>query len=130
MAARTKSKVTQYRVTNWPAYEAALRKRGDITRWFDQEAIDAWNAPATGRAGGQPRYSDLAIVTALTLRALFRLPLRQTEGFVASLVRMMDLNLATPDHTPQCPGRGPEICSASRRTNSPGHRLDGTENRR
>jgi hypothetical protein len=67
--------------------------------WFDQEAIEAWNAPATGRPGGQPRYSDLAIVTTLTLRALFRLPLRQTEGFVASLVRAMDLDLATPDHT-------------------------------
>ena len=84
MAARTKSKVTpkyktKYRVKNWPAYEAALRKRGDVTLWFDEEAIDAWNAPATGRPGGQPRYSDLAIVTALTWRALFRLPLRLTE---------------------------------------------------
>jgi hypothetical protein len=59
MATRTKSKVTpkyktKYRVKNWPAYEAALRKRGDVTLWFDQEAIDAWNAPATGRPGGQP----------------------------------------------------------------------------
>jgi hypothetical protein len=60
MAARTKSKVTpkyetKYRTKNWPTYEAALRKRGDITLRFDQEAIGAWNAPATGRPGGQPR---------------------------------------------------------------------------
>ncbi len=67
--------------------------------WFDEDAIEVRNAPASGRPGGQYRYSDLAIVTALTLRALFQLPLRQTEGFVASLVRLMGLDLATPDHT-------------------------------
>ncbi len=104
MAARTKSKITpkyktKYRVKNWRAYEAALRKRGDITVWFGQDAIDAWNAPPGGRPGGQHRYSDLAIVTALTLRAVFHLPLRQTEGFVASLIRIMKLDLETPDHT-------------------------------
>ena len=84
---------------NWAAYEAALRKRRDVSLWFDEDAIDVWNAQATGRPGGQSRYSDLAIVTALTLRAVFHLPLRQTEGFVASLVRLMDLDLSTPDHT-------------------------------
>ena len=104
MAARTKSKVTpkyktKYRVKNWPAYEAALRKRGDVTLWFDDDALAAWNASANGRAGGQRRYSDLAILTALTLRTVFHLPLRQTEGFVASLIRVMGLDLETPDHT-------------------------------
>ncbi len=102
MAARTKSKVTpkyktKYRVKNWPAYEASLRKRGDITVWFDEDAINAWNASPSGRPGGQRRYSDLAIVTALTLRTVFHLPLRQTEGFVASLIRLMGLDLMTPD---------------------------------
>ena len=81
MAVRTKSKLTpkyktQYRVKNWPAYEAALKKRGDATFWFDEDAIGAWSAPPSG----QRRYSDLAIVTALTLRLVFHLPLRQTEG--------------------------------------------------
>ncbi len=104
MAARTKSKVTpkyktKYRVTNWPAYERSLRKRGDITVWFDEDAVDAWNAPASGLPGGQRRYSDLAIVTSLTLRLVFHLPLRQTEGFVASIIRLMGLDLRTPDHT-------------------------------
>jgi hypothetical protein len=104
MAARTKSKVTlkyktKYRVTNWPAYEKSLRRRGDITVWFDEGAIAAWNAPSSGRPGGQHRYSDLAIVTALTLRTVFHLALRQTEGFVASLIRLMGLDLMTPDHT-------------------------------
>ena len=106
MAARTKSKVTpkyktKYRVKNWPAYEAALRKRGDITVWFDEGAIEAWNASPSGgrRPGGKQLYSDLAILTALTLRTVFHLALRQTEGFVASLIRLMDLCLEAPDHT-------------------------------
>jgi len=104
MAARTKSKVspkykTKYRVRNWAVYDDVLRERGDITVWFDEKASFAWNAPPSGRPGGQRRYSNLAIVTALTLRTVFHLPLRQTEGFVASLIGLMGLGLKTPDHT-------------------------------
>ena len=104
MAARTKTKVspkykTKYRVKNWAAYDIALRERGDITVWFDEEAICAWNALPSGRPGGPRKYSDLAIATSLTLRTVFHLPLRQTEGFVASLIGLMGLGLKTPDHT-------------------------------
>jgi len=104
MAARTKTKVTpkyktKYRVKNWAAYDIALRERGDITVWFDEEAICAWKAPPSGRPGGPRKYSDLAIVTTLTLRTVFHLPLRQTEGFVSSLIGLMGLALKTPDHT-------------------------------
>ena len=84
---------------NWPTYEAALRNRGDITLWFDEDAIGSWNASSSGCPGGQRRYSDIAILTALTLRSVFHLPLRQTEGFVASLIGMMRLDLKAPDHT-------------------------------
>ena len=104
MAARTKSRVTpkyktRYRVQNWSAYEASLRQRGDVTVWFDEEAIAAWNARPSGQPGGQQQYSDLAIVTTLTLRTVFHLALRQAEGFVASLIHLMGLDLETPDHT-------------------------------
>jgi IS5 family transposase len=88
-----------YRVKNWPAYDIALRDRGNITVWFGEEAICSWNAPPSGHPGGQRRYSNLAIVTALTLRTVFHLPLRQTEGFLASLIGLMDRDLKTPDHT-------------------------------
>jgi hypothetical protein len=89
----------RHRVTNWPAYEAGLRARGSLTVWFTPEAIEAWRAgPRTGR-GGQPRYSALAIATALTLRAVFRLALRQTEGLVASILGLLGLGLAVPDHS-------------------------------
>ena len=76
----------RHRVGNWAEYEAGLRARGSLTVWFTAEALEAWRAePRTGR-GGQPRYSALAITTALTLRAVFRLALRQTEGLIASIL--------------------------------------------
>jgi hypothetical protein len=49
--------------------------------------------------GGQPCYSDLAITTALTLRAVFRLPLRQTEGLISSVLQLLGLDLPVPDHS-------------------------------
>jgi hypothetical protein len=72
-------------VTNWAAYDSALRQRGSLTVWFTEAAIEAWKAEPRGTRGGQPRYSAVAITTALTLRAVFRLALRQTEGLVASM---------------------------------------------
>ena len=89
----------KHRVTNWAEYDAGLRARGSLTVWFTPEAIEAWSAePRTGR-GGQPRYSSLAITTALTLRAVFRLALRQTEGLIGSILRLLGLDLAVPDHS-------------------------------
>ena len=78
---------TTYRVANWPAYNRALVRRGDVTVWVSSEAIAAWTASRSGRRGGQRRYSDLAIETALTLRLLSHLPLRQAEGVPARAVR-------------------------------------------
>src|SRR5919202_6252540 len=87
------------RVTNWAEYDAGLRARGSLTIWFSDAAIEGWRAEARSGRGGQPRYSDLAIATALTLRAVFRLALRQTEGLVGSIVRLLGLDLAVPDHS-------------------------------
>jgi hypothetical protein len=89
----------RHRVTNWPAYEAGLRARGSLTVWFTAEAIEAWRAEPRTTRGGQPRYSALAITTALTLRAVFRLALRQTEGLVGSILHLLGLDLAAPDHS-------------------------------
>src|SRR3954465_11384307 len=89
----------RHRVTNWAEYDAALRARGSLTIWFTPEAIAAWRAePRTGR-GGQPRYSTLAIMTALTLRAVFRLALRQTEGLIGSVLHLLGLDLPVPAHS-------------------------------
>ena len=90
---------TKYRVANWAAYNQALVRRGDVTVWLSSEAIAAWTPRRSGRRGGQRRYSDLAIETALTLRLLYHLPLRQAEGFLHALFRMMRLDLSAPDYT-------------------------------
>ena len=66
-------------MTNWAAYDIALRQRGSLTVWFTEAAIAAWQAETRTTRGGQPRYSALAITTALTLRAVFRRALRQTK---------------------------------------------------
>src|SRR3954449_3578536 len=87
------------KVTNWPAYDASLRRRGSLTVWFSDEAIAAWQAEPRTTRGGQPWYSEVAILTALTLRAVFRLALRQTEGLIGSLIRLLGLTLPVPDHT-------------------------------
>src|ERR1043165_3373671 len=84
---------TAYRVSNWREYDQALCDRGNITFWLSQEAIDAWTPQQTGKRGRQPVYSDTAIETALALRLLLHLPLRQTEGFLHSLLTLMDVAL-------------------------------------
>jgi hypothetical protein len=104
MAARKSSRVnrkykTKYRIRNWKEYERGLRSRADVTIWLSEEAIVTWTPPKNGLRGGQRRYSNLAILTALTLRVVFRLPLRQTEGFLNSLLSLMSLELKAPGHT-------------------------------
>jgi hypothetical protein len=89
----------RYRVTNWAEYDAALRQRGILTVWFTKEAIAAWRAEPRTTRGGQAHYSALAIKTALTLRAVFRLALRQTEGLIGSILQLLGLDLAVPDHS-------------------------------
>jgi DDE family transposase len=89
----------RHKVTNWPEYEASLRQRGSLTIWFTEDAIAAWAAAPRTTRGGQPWYSPLAILTALTLRAVFRLAFRQTEGLIASLIGLLGLTLRVPDHT-------------------------------
>ena len=87
------------RVTNWAAYDAALRRRGSLTVWFTDEAIASWRAAPRTTPGGQPHYSALAITTALMLRIVFRLALRQTEGLIGSILHLLGLELPVPDHS-------------------------------
>ena len=89
----------RHRVTNRAEYDAALRQRGSLTVWFSEEAVAAWRAEPRATRGGQPWYSALAIATALTLRAVFRLALRQTEGLIGSILRLLGLDLPVPDHS-------------------------------
>lgn len=101
---KTRSKVhpkykTKYQVRNWSEYDRALVRRGDLTIWFHDEAIAAWEPAPAGTRGRPRRYSALAVETALTLRLVYGLPWRQTEGLLCSLIRLLGLRLRTPDHT-------------------------------
>lgn len=89
---------TKYRVGNWSEYDKALVRRGDLTIWFSPEALESWIPPKTGKRGRQKQFSEVAIETSLILGVIFSLALRQTEGFVASLLRMMTPELKAPDH--------------------------------
>jgi hypothetical protein len=89
----------RYRVTNWAEYDAALKRRGSLTVWFTEEAVQSWRAEPRTTPGGQPHYSNLAITTALTMRMVFGLALRQTEGLIGSVIELLGLDLAVPDYS-------------------------------
>jgi hypothetical protein len=90
----------RYRVTNWREYNESLVRRGDVTLWFSDEALASWEHANQGVKVGRPyTYSDGAIECLLTLRELFRLPYRQTEGFGRALVKLLGVDAAIPDFT-------------------------------
>jgi len=88
-----------YRVRNWKAYNEALKRRGSLEVWVSDASVKQWYATPMGTPGAPQMYSAVAIEAALTIRKLFRLPLRQTEGFLASLFRRMHLTLSAPNYT-------------------------------
>ena len=94
---RDKFETAKYRVTNWSDYNEALRRRGDLTIWFDADAVTKWTAPRRASRGGQAKYSDFAIEICLALRLVFHQPRRQVQGLVRSLMRMLGLSLPAPD---------------------------------
>lgn len=99
----------RHHLRNWPQYNKALKARGSLTLWMDESAIDNWlKKPRAGekrRPGAQTVYSDMAIRCLLTLKAIFHLPFRATEGFARSVIEFMRLSgrlasmLPTPDYT-------------------------------
>lgn len=97
-AVRAKASQAKYRIRNWSEYNASLVKRGSLTVWIDEDVIRAWRpeSGATRRRGGQRLFSDLAIEALLTVRAVFHLPLRATQGFAQSMLELLGLELVVP----------------------------------
>ena len=91
---------TKYKTRNWAEYNRSLKKRGSLSIWFD--AGMTWGAVPSGRRGRQQAYSDAAIQACLTLKVLFGLPLRQTTGFVGSLLKLVGLDWSVPDFSTLC----------------------------
>ena len=88
---------TTYTTRNWSDYDQALKSRGSLTIWFDPDM--SWGANPSGRRGRQKTYSDAAVQTCLTMKVLFGMTLRQTTGFVASLLELIGLNRSVPDYS-------------------------------
>lgn len=119
-ARRDKFPKAKYRVTNCSEYNESLRRRGDVTIWVSEDVLQKWASPRRKTRGGRARYSDPAIEICLTLRVVFRLPLRQTQGFVRSIARMMGLDLVVLDFsTLSRRGKGLRIAQNRRSTGKP-----------
>ena len=101
MAASLNKRATKsYRVANWREYNESLVNRGDVTFWFSADVIEGWEHDNAEVRRGRPFvYSDLAIETLLTLRELFRLPYRQTEGLGRALAMLLGADIPIPHHT-------------------------------
>ena len=89
-----------YKITNWRKYNESLVLRGSITFWFRDDVIEQWRHANDRPKVGHPFvYSDTAVECLLTLRELFQLPYRQTEGIAQSLAQLMGVDIPIPDYT-------------------------------
>jgi hypothetical protein len=91
---------SQYRIRNWPEYNAGLKQRGSLTFWVDESVLEAWIVEdLSGNPGASVFYSDLAIMTMANLKAVYRLAGRQCQGFIESIFALMAIELPVPDHS-------------------------------
>jgi Transposase DDE domain len=102
MPARQAAPKATYRIRNWKQYNDALVSRGSLTLWVDRDTLQAWKYQGPSQRGAQFEYSDTAIECLLTLKAVYHLTLRATEGFARSLFGLMGLDLPVPDYSTLC----------------------------
>lgn len=97
---KTKTQGKSYKVHNWSEYNESLVRRGDFTLWLEEDVVIDWEHENSEPKVGAPfTYSDQAILCLLSLREVFRLTYRQTEGFGRSIVKLMNLDVKIPDYT-------------------------------
>jgi len=89
----------KYKIKNWPDYNESLKQRGTIEVWINDDILDKWKALPSGRPGAQPVYSDLAIQIVLQVGKVFHQKLRQTEGLLENVFRLMKVKLSVPDYS-------------------------------
>lgn len=98
------------KIRNWRAYNEALKRRGSLTIWFDPKIT--WEAKPTGKRGRQSTCGDAAIQTCLSMKVLFGMALRQTTGFVESLLQLSGLDWSVPDFSTVLHSQ-PDVTSSS-----------------
>ena len=96
---RAKIPKQKRRVTNCAEYDESLRRRGDLTVSISEDALAVWSAPRRTTPGGQPVYSDVAVELCLTLRMVFKQPLRQAQGLMRAISKLMEVDITVPHFT-------------------------------
>ena len=96
MTNQTKKK---YHIRNWSEYNKALVNRGSLTIWFSNDVIEKWNAQPSQKRGRPRTYSDEAILCALMIKAVYKLPFRTLRGFMLSMIGLLGLRLRVPCYT-------------------------------
>jgi hypothetical protein len=101
---RHKFEKVKFKITNWSEYNQALKERGSITLWLSPEIIKAWHPKKSKQKlqGGQFKYSDTAIQAALSIKTVYHLPYRATQGLLESIMSLMRIKLDVPDYTSIC----------------------------
>ena len=99
---KTNKKKPAYRLRNWSQYNQALVERGSLTLWLDEDVLDQWYYQGPKQRGAQLTYTDLVIETGLTLKAVFRLGFRQSQGLLASMLVLLDVERKVPNYTTLC----------------------------
>jgi hypothetical protein len=96
----TNKEKRQYRIRNWRDYNKALVRRGSLTLWVEQGVVGRWrDSSAPVKRGRRRLYSDLAITCALTLREVYGLPLRATQGLVRSVLLLLGADSPAPHYS-------------------------------
>jgi hypothetical protein len=96
----TKKNKRQSRIRDWRHYNKALVSRGSLTLWVEGRPLGAWRDYSTpSRRGRRRTYTDVAITCALTLREVYGLPLRATQGLVCSVLRLLQADLPAPHYS-------------------------------
>src|SRR5262245_50594518 len=88
-----------YRVRNWKDYNKSLVQRGSLTFWFSKNLIDHWRSDGKDKGHRNQKYSNMVILCGLTIRQLFRLPLRATEGLMNSLIDLIKIPVTAPHYS-------------------------------
>ncbi len=89
----------RYKTKNWKLYNQSLIKRGSLTFWIDEEAIQEWKEAKQGLRGRPRIFSDLAITTALMVKRIFSMPLRALQGFIDSVFQLANVPLTCPHYS-------------------------------
>lgn len=89
----------KYKIKNWANYNESLKQRGAMEVWINDDILEKWKALPSGRPGAQPIYSDLAIQIVLQIGKVFHQRLRQAEGLLENVFRLMGVKLSVPDYS-------------------------------